>query len=195
LEAGQARQAEPALRKALTLREDSVAKHPTCVEYRANLAQSYHDLANWCLAANRVGDAEPFHQKALEIRKDLVRDHPDIPDYRANVARSHCGLGQLYVHTGKAQQGERAYQDALALVKGLVRDYPEFSAFTPFQKDVAETYHQLGRMYIDTRRPEEAEQIHREGLGLLTGLLESHYANQEPGPLFRLAHALMLVRV
>jgi tetratricopeptide (TPR) repeat protein len=101
--AGDYKNAEPPLQRALAIREAVLgAQH-------LDVSTSLNNLATLYQAQGRYGEAEPLHQRALAIREAVLgAQHPD-------VAISLNNLAGLYCAQGRYEAAEPLHQRALAL--------------------------------------------------------------------------------
>ncbi len=147
-------QAEPLLKKALAIREQTVeVTHP-------DLARTLNDLGALYLTQGRYPEAEPLLEKALNIRqKKLGPENPDTSTSLSNVA-------QLYHAQGRYDQAETLYRQALNVRKQVL---------VPNHQDTASSLNNLAELYTDQGKYSEAEQLYIRALEMQKQVLgENH---------------------
>jgi len=144
-ERAQYKEAEPLLKRALAIYEQSLeAQH-------SDMARCLNDLATLYWNQGKYEQAESLFQQALTIREQtLGLEHPD-------VASSLNNLALLYWNQGKYEQAEPLYHRALAIreqVLGLGH------------ADVAQTLNNLGILYLAQGRYAQAEPLLKRALAV-----------------------------
>jgi C-terminal peptidase prc len=156
LSQGRYPQAEPLLRRALTIRETVLGPaHP-------DVAQSLYFVALALHYQARYADAESLLRRALEIREQALRsDHPD-------VANSLNNLATVLYYQGRYAEADPLHRRALAIrEKALGPDHP----------DVAESLNNLGELYRAQRRYTDGEPFYRRALVILERALGPEHPN------------------
>lgn len=136
-------QAEPLLRRALTIREKLLGPdHPNLIPFLNNLALFYSEQ-------NRYVQAEPIFQRALEVQeKVLGLGHPD-------VAQNLNNLAVVYRDQGKWTQAELLFQRALEIRKKILG---------PEHPEVAAVLNNLGMLYRMQGKYTQAEPLFQRAL-------------------------------
>src|SRR5262249_15439845 len=80
-------------------------------------------------------------------------------------------LGEITNETTPRQQAIDIYRQALLTWEGLSRQYPDDAGCLA---NLAHVHNNLGNLYRDTGRAEEAEQAYRRALDLHTRLADAH---------------------
>ena len=155
-------------RRAVAIFKDLVGRYPEVAPYRADLAESLHDLGLYYDATHRFPEAEQALGEALGLQQALAGRDLKV---RSSLARSHHNLGGLYKKTRRPEAAEQALQAALALRQELVKEYPDDPLY---QADLASSHHNLGVLYKDTGRVRESEKAYRAALTVLEVLAERH---------------------
>ena len=159
--------------QALEIFTALVRDHPEVPEYKALQARSHRELGLMYRGTGQRDEAEQAYHRALALQKALVADGHSSSEYRYDLARTYGYLAVLYQETRlseKISEAEKAYQDAVALGQGLIHDHP----LDPrYQQILANSYTNLGLIYLDTKRSEEAEQLLQEALSLRQKLVEA----------------------
>ncbi len=141
------RQAEPLMRRALSIDEASFGPdHP-------DVARDLNNLAQLLQAANRLSEAEPLMRRALSI--DEASFGPDHPD----VARDLNNLASLLQATNRLSEAEPLMRRALSI---------DEASYGPDHPDVAIDFNNLARLLQATNRPSEAEPLFRRAAQILT---------------------------
>jgi len=138
-------EAEPLLRRALAIGEESLGPDHSEIAIRAsNLAILLQDT-------NRLAEAEPLMRRALAIyEKDFGLDHPAVSTHLSNLA-------QLLYTTNRLDEAEPLMRRALAISEeSLGPDHPH----------VAIRLNNLAQLLKATNRLDEAEPLMRRGLAI-----------------------------
>ncbi len=125
-------------------------------EEHQSVAQSLNALANIERLSGHVERAEELYRESLAIRRDLVGDnHPKLASAMYNLATLlHRDLGRL-------ESAEELYRQAVELFgRTASHKHPNMGFYKMG----------LGRILTDLDRPEEAEKILLEALGLFNEL-------------------------
>jgi tetratricopeptide (TPR) repeat protein len=136
-------QAEPLMRRALAIDEESYGPdHP-------NVAIRLNNLAHLLQLTNRLAEAEPLKCRALAIdEKSYGPDHP-------NVARDLNNLGGLLQARNRLAEAEPLMRRALAI---------DEASLGPNHLDVAIDLNNLAGLFRVTNRLAEAEPLMRRAL-------------------------------
>jgi CHAT domain-containing protein/tetratricopeptide (TPR) repeat protein len=184
---GRYAEAEPLLRRALSMREKALGPGDP------NVAQSLDDLAGLYQDRGRYAGAEPLYGRALAVReRALGPGHPDVAASLGNLstlyfaqgryaeaeplirralaieeaalgpdhpdtARSLANLADVYRAQGRTDEAEPLYGRALAVKE---------KALGPDHPSVTQTLNNLALLYEDQGRYEEAEPLHRRALAV-----------------------------
>ena len=148
-------EAEPLLRRSLTLNEALSGPHDPLV------ASILNNLARLLQATNRFREAEPFIRRALAIDEaSYGADHP-------SVARDLNNLATLLQATNRPTEAEPLMRRALAI------DEASYGAEHP---EVAVHLNNLASLLQDTNRLREAEPLIRRALAID----EANYGPENP---------------
>jgi Tfp pilus assembly protein PilF len=138
-------QAEPLMRRALAIDEDSPGSD------HSNIARDLNVLASLLQATNRLAEAEPLLRRALAINEqNLGTDHPDVASALRNLA-------QLLQATNRLAEAEPLMRRALAINQQI---------FGPDHPDVAAALNNLASLLQSTNRLAEAEPLLRQALAV-----------------------------
>jgi serine/threonine-protein kinase len=125
-------------------------------------------------------------ERELALDERLTREHPKVPIYEHALAITHGTRGRLYHRLGRLDQAEIALRKAVALqealVQALVPDYPRGDWY---RAALAVNQDELGTVYLDQRRFDQAEAAHCKALALRQQLAQEHPG--EPGYQYHLA--------
>jgi len=139
------REAEPLMRRALAIDEQSYGQDHPSVAIRLN------NLAQLLQATNRLAEAEPLMRRALAIdEQSYGQDHPD-------VAIDLNNLAQLLQATNRLAEAEPLMRRALAIdEQSYGQDHP----------NVARDLNNLAQLLQATNRLAEAEPLMRRALSI-----------------------------
>jgi tetratricopeptide (TPR) repeat protein len=154
-------EAEPLLRRALTIYENSFGpEHP-------NVASGLNNLASVFSATNRLADAEPLYRHALTIyERTLGPEHSEVATALNNLA------GLLHA-TNRLAEAEPLYRRALEI---------DEKSFGPEHPDVARSLNNLAGLLRATNRLAEAEPLYRRALEIM----EKSFGAEHPDVAIRL---------
>jgi uncharacterized caspase-like protein len=151
IEEGLAKEAEPQLNRALTIREKAGGKES--IEYAATAGA----LGTAYALLNKPQDAEKYFQTALTIRQQkLGADHTE-------VAESLIDLGKLYCIQGKLDDAERLLKQALGIRYKAMGG--ESAAVADVNTDLAEVYTKQGKLPQAEKMYLKALAIDQKALG------------------------------
>ena len=151
IEEGLAKDAEPQLNRALTIREKAGGKES--IEYAAAAGA----LGTAYALLNKPQDAEKYFQVALTIRQQkLGTDHTE-------VAESLIDLGKLFCVQGKLDDAERLLKQALAIRYKAMGS--ESAAVADVNTDLAEVYAKQGKLPQAEKMYLKALAIDQKALG------------------------------
>ncbi|MHB9024169.1 MAG: tetratricopeptide repeat protein [Armatimonadota bacterium] len=138
-------EAEPLLRRALEINEQSFGKaHP-------KVATALHNLSALLQATNRLAEAESLQRRARKIfEQDFGKDHP-------NVALELKNLAVLFHDTNRLAEAEPLIRRALTIEEQL---------FGTNHPNVADDLNNLALLLQDTNRHTEAEPLVRRALAI-----------------------------
>jgi tetratricopeptide (TPR) repeat protein len=138
-------EAEPLLRRALTLDEQSFGlNNPNVATCLNNLAALLHDT-------NRLEEAEILYRRALAI------DEQSFGSNDPKIATCLNNLALLLKASGRLREAEPLYRRALAV---------DEQSFGPDHPRVATHLNNLAQLLQATDRPEEAEPFYRRALAI-----------------------------
>ena len=145
LQKAQYSNAEPLMRRALAIDEDSFGPD------HSDVARDLNNLATLLQATNRLEDAEPLMRRALAIDEDSFGpDHP-------NVAIRLNNLATLLQDTNRLEDAEPLMRRALAI---------DEDSLGPDHPDVARDLNNLATLLQATNRLEDAEPLMRRALAI-----------------------------
>ncbi|MCH9646951.1 MAG: serine/threonine-protein kinase [Deltaproteobacteria bacterium] len=146
---GRYEEAEPLLRQALELRQESLSDN------HEDLAVSLDHLGLLQISRGQLEEAELYLDKALSMRRELLGSSHEA------VADSLHRLGRLRRSQDRLEEAETSYREALSLRRALLGKH----------KDVAVTLNNLGVVLRSQGRLDEAEEVLREAAELFEELL------------------------
>jgi tetratricopeptide (TPR) repeat protein len=162
-------EAEPLMRRALKISEDSCGPQHTEVAIRLN------NLAQLLKATNRLADAEPLMRRVLQIDEhSFGPDHPDIAIDLNNLA-------VLLRDTNRLVDSEPLMRRALQI---------DEDSFGPQHPSVARDLNNLAQLFQDTDRLADAEPLIRRALQID----EDSFGPGHPTVAIRLNNLALLLR-
>src|SRR4029077_19280074 len=147
---GRRRDAEPAVRKAITLLEPLVATFPQARDSRRSLARAQ------MLAARLSGEsavAISASRKAIDLLNQLVAESPDRED-RLTLAQGYNSLANRLRSTSAPEEVAKVYGNAVAILRQLADEFPTVARF---RLDLAILLMNWATFLTDTKRLSEAE--------------------------------------
>ena len=183
LEAGREKEAEPVLRRALSMREKAFGPGA------ASLSYSLTHLGNLYEQQGRFDEAEAAHKSAIEIgEKTLGLESPDVSAFRANLA-------VVYSRRFKFGEAEQIFRRDLAVTE---------KTYGPDHPLTGNCLVNLANIYSDQKRKNELIALYRRALAvfekaygadhplvaLTLGNLAAHLDNDELEALFKRALAV-----
>jgi tetratricopeptide (TPR) repeat protein len=168
-------EAERRWRAACKSYGELLARRDDAAEYRRNLAECYTKVAGVLHAVKRPEEGRQEQAKALPHFERLVKDFPKESGYKEMLARCHLGLGDLCSFAKKLPEAERAYLAGLDLMEKLVGDAvvarsPDHVTTGVSPMRLSTVYDSLVSLMALTRRPLEAEKVHRRALSFFDKL-------------------------
>src|SRR5262249_40561342 len=145
-----------------------VEEHGKVTKYRAQLAESYHNLGGFYQATGRLKAAEKAYQEGLKVCLLLCKISRD-PGPQSQLALTQSNLGTLYSATNRKKPAEEAYKAALETWRQLAAKHP---LVTKHHSNVARSALNMGLAYTRTNLLKEAEVSYREALLTLKRLVQ-----------------------
>jgi serine/threonine protein kinase len=109
----------------LELRKNS----PAVMEYQADLAKNYDNLAHVAIELGQLARATEYLDSGMSIHDELARAQPDIPEHRTNLAMARLSRGRLRLRLGKGD-------DALSELRGATVMLEEELSKRPADRNV-----------------------------------------------------------
>src|SRR5262249_31055557 len=130
------------------------------LEYRRELAGTYHDLG--CLLDRREkgADAEQAYRQALGLEEKLVKDSGAKPVYRQTLARTCAALGGFLRKHDRCVEARAVLNRAVKIQEDLLHR----SSRPGLRRQLADSYQGLGVVLAELKRETEAEAAFRRGL-------------------------------
>src|SRR5262249_7990027 len=146
---------------AIQFREKFVEQQTDDPDLQAEKAKAYVQLAH--LTAETVSQqrAIELSEQARDMFTQLVHDHTGVLAYQAGLAVSYHDLGAFHNASGQTKKAEEAYRQALAIREQLAG---AASADPDYRDALATTLLNLGLLYADTRRADQAEAMYRRAV-------------------------------
>jgi len=140
--------------RARELQESLVRDYPAIAKHQVSLANTYYNLGNLHLVANRpkTNPLESF-ERARALQETLVRDHPSVTEYQASLAKTHGNIGTIHRIGSRWTLARASLERTRDILQILARDH---SAVTAYRNDLALTYYNLGILQVATGQAELA---------------------------------------
>jgi serine/threonine protein kinase len=141
-----------------------------------NLAQARKAVKDYLTktARNRLLKEADFHplrrellESAIPFYQEFVKQQQGDPELEAERGRAFGDLAVLREDLGQLDQALAAYEQRLAIFERLAADFPAKPAY---RQEVAQTYRNIGNVYLWKKQPAKAEPAYRQGLTLLEAL-------------------------
>ncbi|MBI5757889.1 MAG: protein kinase [Planctomycetales bacterium] len=101
---------------ALKISTALVAKDPMHLEYRGDLADTYHRLGNWCRQQKQFAEALDFFTKDLDETRKLVADDPNNVVHKRSLTVTLRSLANLHRSQNELKPALACAQEALKIV-------------------------------------------------------------------------------
>ncbi len=141
-----------AFREIVALSAELVKEFPNVPQYGADLAGSYHHLAN-VLRDTHAQEARQAYDLAHAVYAQLVADYPTVPQYQYEWAASSGDLARWQKSLGQMVDAGKTFQRAAETFETLVGKFPE----SQYQDELARAYLELGQI-------KQADQKNAEGM-------------------------------
>jgi eukaryotic-like serine/threonine-protein kinase len=152
------REAEQAFRRALEILEPLATAFPNVIEYRAGLADNYHNLGSVLEATGRHALAERALRRAVKVRETLASESSKTPEYRDGLVKHYVSLGSLLLDTGRPSEGEQAARHAVRIAESLTTEFP---TVPEYRVVLTGAYKLLSKPLRTMGRLAEAERVER----------------------------------
>jgi tetratricopeptide (TPR) repeat protein len=136
-------------------------------------------VANWTNGMGRSKDAERVYREALQaLHQAILRS--SWPQYRHELGRIYNHLGSFLARTGRVGEAEDAHRQALDIYEKLA-PLVDRAGNRWRRQELLWTHGNLGVLFLQCDRPENAEAAFRTSIALAQQL-NAEYPNQEyPG--------------
>jgi tetratricopeptide (TPR) repeat protein/tRNA A-37 threonylcarbamoyl transferase component Bud32 len=141
--AGQAEDAEEAVRRCVGLLEKVVADSPSDPNLERTLAINRRDLGVFLALHKRRAEAEPLFRRDLDFWEKQASQAPAVPRYQARAGDAAYHLGNLLVEAGHPRDGEGLLRRAIERRQQLVDEYPRVPGY---QGDLASAQELVARL-------------------------------------------------
>lgn len=149
--------------ESLKLRQSLVKANPEDKQKKVYLAAAYTRMGN----VHAGPKALPYYQQALDLRLELAGPQPwSIPATR-DVLVSYNKLAAAYLRLNQYAGAQKYAVESLKLADGLVRAAPKANLF---KQDMANSFEQLGKVYLGTDQSTKAKQCFTQALKLIQPL-------------------------
>ncbi len=171
---GKDAEAVAAYEQARTLQDQLAQAHPEDIKPLRDLARTCNFLGVLHRSKRRWSEAEQALQQGLKIRQELVAAHPEDRELQRDLAQSLASIGVLHgfrakndrTLTTEARKQEQTmsldfFERSLALRVQLAEGQPFDSEA---QRDLAQSYNQIGVLKEETGRWEEVRDYYEKSL-------------------------------
>jgi serine/threonine-protein kinase len=154
-------EAEEEYKTALSIFEGIVTEKPD-VEYLSVMAMLRNNLGILYRQTDRLPEAEQMYRQALESRRQAVESASDNSQYRDHLAQSLNNLAIFFLLTDqRLEECEDHLLEAARIRRGLMQEHPDMPNY---QNGLNGIRRNLGKLYAQTGRAEEAIKIHEESI-------------------------------
>ena len=150
------------------------ASGPGSAAHRRDQARAEREIGHLYGHLGRTRESEEATQRGLVISEDLVARSPKDPDNVVELTDGLHGLALILSQTGRLDEAERTNRRCVELLTKL-RDADRGQR--RYRNLLAGAHGDLGVILKERDRPKEAEQEHREALGLNRRLVEEDPAD------------------
>jgi len=133
---------EERFRRALSLLERLVIKHPDVPDYVASEARVHHKLGSFHRQMDRWDDAEQRFRKAIAVQAPLVKQFPDAPYYGLWLATFRLALADALIRRDQPGAARKELEETIAGVSLQLQQRPEMNSLHDL---LASGYAQLER--------------------------------------------------
>jgi serine/threonine protein kinase/tetratricopeptide (TPR) repeat protein len=161
---GHEKEAEAALRQAVTLLTQLDSDLPNQPGCQQALAYSLDDLARFLAERRPLSlpgsepspEAEELLRRALALRQMLVGRFPDKVGYRGDLAASYDNLGVTLRESRRLGEAQQALREALEIRQKLLEGH---AGEPEYQSNLAATLNNLALLRMDQQQWREARQL------------------------------------
>ncbi len=114
--------------KALELRESILARDPSSIEAKRNIASVLGRIGDIESNGGSHEKAAPLYERALEYRKEAVDADPSSFDARSDLAEMLRVRGLLYFFDGDNKKAIEYYRQSMAIYEALKNERPDDAA-------------------------------------------------------------------
>ncbi len=150
-----------ALRHAVEIESELVARFPENPEYRSGLRVRLNNLAVIARKAGDVDGALEWSRRALDLAKGLAGDFPENPQYREDLGFLLTSLAHSYAQAGRVDDGLRILNETILLIEEMRADDPGSDELRFL---LAESHANHAILLYKEKRPAEGEAAYRQAL-------------------------------
>ncbi|HLW68858.1 MAG TPA: tetratricopeptide repeat protein, partial [Gemmataceae bacterium] len=168
---GQMPEALEKLKEALELQKPLAEQFAADADFQMKLAQTHFALARVLVTLRQSERARAEFEQALESGNKAVAVSSGLPIYRQKLSHTYFQLGLLlHLQLRKRDDALKAFQGARELQLNLVK---EFAGAREYVGELALTHGQLGALFAECGKPDEARQEYLQGIKLGEQFAES----------------------
>ncbi len=162
--AGNFREAEHYIRKAIGLYEAMLSDEPDDTQCQYYLAQTYSNLALTLVMTEHGKEAGEYFEKSISLHEQVLTQPPVDPNHRWHLCWTLNAYGASLLPLNRNAESHRQYRKSLGLSWKLIEEFPHV---LEYRNVWHESYTNLGGMLWTLRRRVEAEEFFWEVLDLL----------------------------
>lgn len=156
-----------ALRQAVEIDSELVARFPENSDYRDNLRLRLNNLAIVARGARDVDGALEWSQRALDVAKALAHDFPENSRFRENLGSLLSNHAHTFVLAGRVDDGVKMLHEAIRLREEMLAADP---GSDELKLHFAESHASLATLLFEKKRPDEGEATFRKAIDLYDSL-------------------------
>ncbi len=157
--------------QALEIQKDLAQQDPADVDFKNDLALTYHNLA---FLANDWQENQALLEQALALRKQLVATLPGNLVFRRHLARTYRVLGEEQLIRKQIPEALYSLRESRALLHQVVIDQP---SNTTYQFNLADVCEFLGLTFTTLGQHREAHDAFKEARTMYQKLVQSNSEN------------------
>ena len=165
------------LHRALEIRKRLVQQHGGNPDFLQGLALVHRRLGQLAEQQGDLAQSLKHAQQALVHRQRLVELFPQVPDFRFALAESYHRVAVVLHRQRQLDLAETNYRQAVTLKEELVEQFPQ----PTFRHSLAMSLANLGTLYLNAGKAEQAEQM----LSRAQNILQSLVADQPDNTRYR----------
>ena len=147
--------------KALGYQRKAVDACPAELEYRSEVALTYHNLGAVRAQTGHLPQAADCYQHAIDIQRELVRTAPNERSYQRDLAFSFNNLGLVQSQLRRVAEADESFRQALALQEQLIASNPRDIDLSSSQGAI---YNNVGIIAEGLNKLDDAGKLYRKAV-------------------------------